>query len=504
MSISTIINSPDALYALMTTTSEADLGKSYIQTANIDMSAYTSKSIAGTETSTPYDFTGVFDGGGYTITIGEVSDWTGLFDSVATPGVVKNVNLIYQNALTLTVSGTNFKNIWGGLVGGLVVASISNCSVTFNNTISVSASVSGIPIGLLCGFMGQNSIISNSSIIINNSVSLIGNDNSSVGLLCGLATDSTITNCSVSSSSSEYDISLTVVDSSTVSDNYSSIGLLCGYFGTNFTSLNQPLLTNNTVNLNNNGTLQLANTALSPGTTYIGAICGTLDGDSQGGSTDATNCIVNVNFSQALVEDLTDFGQLVDNTSVQNCIFTWTTTTDNNLIHITNPSVKPSPAVSVKYINSITNNYELSSGNYYIPNTSGSLIIGPQTISLQSLETGIGINGTLYPVNTSYSSANFAYLYTIYVKGVGSMYFGLDIQQAPHIVDSSIECLCQINSCSTNPQTGITADSRITNTKEDKTIRVNVDREFATNSIVYPKFKSYSDYMKYLQGALKY
>jgi len=84
------------------------------------------------------------------------------------------------------------------------------------------------------------------------------------------------------------------------------------------------------------------------------------------------------------------------------------------------------------------------------------------------------------------------------------MYFGLDIQQAPHIVDSSIECLCQINSCSTNPQTGITADSRITNTKEDKTIRVNVDREFATNSIVYPKFKSYSDYMKYLQGALKY
>jgi hypothetical protein len=58
------------------------------------------------------------------------------------------------------------------------------------------------------------------------------------------------------------------------------------------------------------------------------------------------------------------------------------------------------------------------------------------------------------------------------------MYFGFNYSEIPNIniIDTPIECICQVNSCSTNPQTGITADSRITNTREDKTIRVNVDR----------------------------
>jgi hypothetical protein len=85
------------------------------------------------------------------------------------------------------------------------------------------------------------------------------------------------------------------------------------------------------------------------------------------------------------------------------------------------------------------------------------------------------------------------------------MYFGLTITSIPqNIVYPTLECVCQVNSCSTNPQTGIAADSRITNTREDKTIRANVDKQFATHSVGYPKFNSYSEYMKYLQAGLKY
>ena len=115
------------------------------------------------------------------------------------------------------------------------------------------------------------------------------------------------------------------------------------------------------------------------------------------------------------------------------------------------------------------------------------------------------INGTLYSVGTTFSFSTSGYRYTIRVNGVGSMYFGLDINAIPPtIITSSSQCIYQINSCATNPQTGVTEDSRITNARQDKTIRVNVEREFAVNSIIAPKFNSYSDYMKYLQGALKY
>jgi hypothetical protein len=503
MPISTTIDSAAALYALMTTTNAGDLAQSYIQTADIDMSSYgnPSKSIAGTETSTPYDFAGTYDGQGYTITIGNVvSDYTGLFDSVATPGIVKNVNVIYNNALSLSVSGTNFNNTWGGLVGALTVSSVSNCSVTFNNTVSVTALATAIPMGLLCGFMGQNSSISNSQVIINSAINIAGADNSNIGLICGQSGDSTITDCSVTSSSSSYNISLTVNDSSTGSD-YSSIGLVCGFFGTNFTQLNQPLLKNITINLNNTGNVTLNNISVTPGTTYIGAICGTLDGDSTAGSTDAINCIVNINNNQTLVAALNDFGQLVDNATITNSLFTWTTTTDNTLLNFT--TTRPSPAVSVKYVNSITNTYNLPSGNYYIPNTTSSLIVGPETLSLQSQTSpaGIIINGILYSVGTKYASSNIGYAYTINVKGVGSMYFDFDITG---ITSDPLQCICQVNNYPVNPQTGVTEDSRITNIVQDKTIRSSIDREFAAQSVIYPKFKSYSDYIKYLQGGLKY
>ena len=271
----------------------------------------------------------------------------------------------------------------------------------------------------------------------------------------------------------------------------------------NFTSLGQPLLINNTIDFNNIGSITLNKSGT--GITYIGVICGSLDGYSNVGPTNATNCIVNINNNQILDGYFNNiFGHLVNNVVIENCIFNYKTTTSNEFLTFTTP--RPVPAQAVTYINSYTKIYNINSGSYYIPDTSGTILIGSQTISLESQLSppSIIINGILYPIGTSYASSNLEYLYSIFVMGVGSMYFGLDISQIQQTISSLDECICQLNSCSTNPQTGITDNSRITNIKQDKTIRINVDREFATKSVVYPKFKSYSDYIKYVQAGLKY
>jgi hypothetical protein len=509
MPISTIIDSPAALYALMITTDAADLSQNYVQTANIDMTTYgePSQSIAGSDTPTPNDFTGIYNGQGYTITIGDVSDYTGLFDTVATrpdeiSGIINNVHVIYSNSIEVTLDNTITNIYWGGLVGGIVISTITNCSVTINNNVSITAPYSATPVSMFCGFMGQNSSITNSRLIINGNITCIGTTNSTIGLLCGLNTDSDIIDCSVTSSSSAFDISL-------AADEGSYIGLLCGVCAANILSLpiKRASIVNNTVTLNNNGSITL-DTVNPSSTVYTGAICGNLYGvpeiDYQ---TIATNCFVNINNNQPLFGEFNDFfGQITDNPTITNCQFLYRTTTDNTS-RVMEISPTPPAETAVTYVNNYSDTYNLVSGNYYIPNETGSLQMDAQTITMESQISpdGILINGVLYVVGTTYSASNNTYVYTISVNGVGSMYFGLvTIIVLQSSVQNTIECVCQINSCSTNPQTGITADSRITNMVEDKTIRANVEREFATNSVIYPKFKSYSDYIKYLQAGLKY
>jgi hypothetical protein len=506
------ISTANDLYTLLMT-STSNLDKTIIQTANIDMTGYTSESIAHNVGPQPYDFSGTYDGQGYTITIGNVvSTYNGLFDSVSSganplKGIIKNVNVIYNNNIIVTVTGATAQS-WGGLVGIVDVGKILNCSVRTNGKINITSGQADASHGVFCGFMGQNSVVTDSQLIINNDITISGIDNNSIGLFCGFSSDSALSNCSITSSSSSYNISLTVNNSDTTPGNYSNISLFCGYFGTVFTSLNQPLLSNISVDINNSSDNTIRLSSSGSGTTYIGWICGTLDGDSTAGTTDANNCIININRNPRLEGTLNNiFGQLLDNTSVTLCQFNYTTTTNNTSIPLTISPV-PSPAVPVIYTNSYTNIYNLASGgNYYIPNTTATILLGSQSISLESQTSpaGIKINGLLQNTDTTFSASTSNYNYTIIVKGVGSMYFGFNYIGIPNnIIETPVECICQVNSCATNPQNGITANSRITNIREDKTIRVSVDREIMRNSIVYPKFKSYSDYMKYLQAGLKY
>jgi hypothetical protein len=493
------INTAAELYALMTSTS--NLNKTIIQTANIDMSGFTSESIAHNVGPTLYDFSGIYDGQGYTITIRDVvGSYTGLFDSLAKPagegGIVKNINLIYQNPISQTLSS----DAWGGLVGGMTVSSIQNCSVTINAPLSIVLDIINTNIGAICGFMGQNSLITNTQLIINNTIELEGRNGSSVGLICGQNENSGITNCSVISAMTEFDISLKSGPSN------SSVGLICGEAIDNFTALDIPDLENITINLNNDGQIILDAIA-GQDTIKLGAFCGILTGDISTGP-NILNCTININNNQELVGQFNDFfGQVTGVTIISQCQFNYTTTTANTTYIGT---ISPVPPVNTPliYTNSISNVYNLaSSSNYYISNTNAIVVLGNVSITLESQTSpaGIIINGMLQPVGTTYSASTPNYEYTVIVKGVGSMYFGFNyIGISDNIIDTPEECICQVNSCATNPQTGISENSRITNIKEDKAIRVNVDKEFATKSVIYPKFKSYSDYMKYLQAGLKY
>lgn len=495
MPISTNINSPVALYALMTTTNTIDLSQSYTQTANIDMTGFNSQSIAE---GLSYVFAGSYNGNGFTITIGNVvSTYTGLFDSITSSATITNVNVIYSNNITQSSI-----TVWGGLVGSSSVSTISNCSVRINGIITLTLTNDGYA-GLLCGFMGQESSITNSTVTINNTISIEGGNSSEIGLLCGLSEDSNITNCSIVATNDTYDISLTA--GGTGSPDYSDVGLICGFCGVNFTALTPQSLINITVSLNNTGSITLNSTAGS--NINKGAICGTVTG-ATGDVTIIDNCTININNNQILTGAFNDFfGQTPSGyTIITACQFNYITTTNNTSRPLT---ISPTPTVvPVIYVNSfVTNTYNLASGgNYYIPNITATILLGSQSISLESQTSpaGIIINGTLQPVGTTYSSSTSNYNYVVIVKGVGSMYFGFNYSLVPNIIDTPEECICQVNSCSTNPQTGVTADSRITNTIEGKTIRINVDREFVRHSVVYPKFKSYSDYMKYLQAGLKY
>jgi hypothetical protein len=492
MPISTTINSPATLHALMTTTDAADLAQSYTQTADIDMLDLTSQSIGSDN-----EFTGNYDGGYYNITIRNVvPTYTGLFDTISGNGtsiLIQNVNVIYNNPISIT-------NVilWGGISSLLQHGTITNCSVTTNAAISITL-LPDNACGIFCGEILINSTITNSQLIINNAITINGADGSSIGLFCGYI-EASIIDCSITASDGSYGISLT---GSLTGGDQSYIGIFCGQIGDKTETLGAyGSLSNITVNLNNSSIL-LDGT----GTIYKGAICGGIVGIDRNTS-NAINCSININNNQTLTGSFNDFfGDIGNFTNIQNCQFRYTTTTNNTSrpLTITNPASLP--VAPVIYINNYSNTYQLTSGSYYIPNPSASLSIGSQTVLLQSQPspTGLLINGTLYSVGTSFSFSTSGYRHTIRVNGVGSMYFGLDTDAIPPTtnVSSSIECICQIDSCATNPQTGVTEDSRITNIRQDKTIRVNVDRQFAVNSIIAPKFNSYSDYMKYLQGALR-
>jgi hypothetical protein len=449
----------------------------------------------------PHRFRGNYDGGLYNITIRNVDPtYTGLFNDVLgnvnkTTGIIQNVNVIYNNPITIiNTSPSGLVGRWGGISAQSSEATIRSCCVTTNAPVSITIGANR-SCAIFCGLI-IGSVISDSEIIINNAITINGVDGSSIGLFCGqVDNESAITDCSMTALDGSYGISLT-------GGNQSHIGIFCGQIGDDEDG-GYGSLSNITVNLNNSSIL-LDGT----GTIFSGAICGGIRGIDTNTS-NAINCSININKNQTLTGDFNDFfGIINNNTNIQNCQFRYTTTTNNTSrpLTITNPSSLPN--IPVIYVDSYTDTYQLGSGSYYIPWTTASLSFGSQTVSLESPSppTGLLINGTLYSVGTTFSFSTPEYRYAILVKGVGSMYFGLDINAIPPTanVSSSIECICQINSCATNPQTGVTEDSRITNARQDKTIRVNVEREFAVNSIIAPKFNSYSDYMKYLQGALKY
>jgi hypothetical protein len=273
--------------------------------------------------------------------------------------------------------------------------------------------------------------------------------------------------------------------------------LLIGYIQNQEDDL---LINNISGTFNNNGSITiLGNTTYPPGAMigYIENIVGIIN---------INNITININNNQSISQFNDFFGSTTGDgiTNIQaGTIFTYPTTTNNTSRPLTIvPAPTPAPVI---YINSYTNTYpSLPIGNYYMPGNTSFIELNP-TIRLDSLgPDGIYIDLVLYPTGSIYTfTDNTGTIYDLTVFGVGSMYFGLKLYIPPEVIAAIEACSCDINAI-VNPQTGITADSRIVNALEANQIRSSVDQEILTQYVGYPKFKTYRDYALYIQGKLRY
>jgi len=164
----------------------AGLSKNYILNSNV--------TAAGTWTPIGYnvsphdEFTGNFNGGGYSIsginfTGDAFAQQRGLFAKVGTGGIVQN--------LRLSVQGTNGGQV-AGSVAGTNRGTIQNCTITINGTLTSNQNVGGVA-GDNYGTI-QNCYVSDGSIIAN-TTALNSNVGGIVGTNVGL-----VQNCYVTSS----------------------------------------------------------------------------------------------------------------------------------------------------------------------------------------------------------------------------------------------------------------------------------------------------------------
>lgn len=179
------IQTPQNLYDLMSSNDPDDLSKSYIVTNDIDMTGFAS---ASRSIAFGPPFTGNFDGGNHTITIGRIVDYpyNGFFGKVS-GGTIQNINLVYSEAFTISLSYAYVR--FGGLVAfASDNANINNCSVTFASDINITAAGVGGLIG-----EAQGGIVNNCSVLMNDNIVLTGN--TTVGGLIGFNNDSNVSNC---------------------------------------------------------------------------------------------------------------------------------------------------------------------------------------------------------------------------------------------------------------------------------------------------------------------
>ena len=163
-------------------------GEKFIQTRDIDFSGYNSFVPICGSMGNGFDFKGIYDGGGYSITnlnlknIGVTSSSIGLFGIIDTGGVVKNVN-IKNSSLTAGI-------VYCGMVAGNNKGLIEDCTVD-GATIDLGLDT------YTGGLVGFNSGTIKGCKVINSSIKPDGNNGAVGGFVGGTESTSIITNCSV-------------------------------------------------------------------------------------------------------------------------------------------------------------------------------------------------------------------------------------------------------------------------------------------------------------------
>jgi len=475
------LSTPAELYTLMLSPGQTS---SYILDNDIDMSSYTSLSID--------QFAGNFDGGGHTISIGPVDPgYLGFFYriiNVFNSTTINNLTIKYTQAINLTLTGGH----WGGLIAWSLIATsftVSNCNCIYMDTVQLISPINNTYASLLFGQMTIPSPnITNCNVIINAGIRIVASNQSClIGLLFGGGRDFSVSNCSVVANSGAYNIILDVRDIQCYA------GLLIGLI-TN--TVSGYTYNNISGTFNNNGNINILQ---GPTPNTCGAMIGANERTAE--SIQINNMTININNNQSLNQFPDFFGE--GTIIATGAIFTYPTTTDNTSRPLTIvPAPTPAP---VTYINSYANTYpSLPIGNYYMPGITSFIELNP-TIRLDSLgPDGINIDLVLYPTGSIYTfTDNTGTTYDLTVFGVGSMYFGIKLNIPPEAIAAIEACSCDINAV-VNPQTGITADSRIVNALQANQIRSSVDQEILTQYVGYPKFKTYRDYALYIQGKLRY
>lgn len=467
------LSTPEDLYTLMVAPLAGPSGTfslldDYDLANSINMTGYTASSIGYNDLAN--GFQGNFNGNGHTVTLGNITNtYCGFF--YFTSGSVEDLTVKYINNGIVITDTTNNANSSGGLMS-LCAGNVSNCHIILPNNVTI-----GKPADGFCGgFIGNiTSTISNCSLIVGDSLSIIGNN--FTGGFIGNMNGGLITNCFAIIGNNLLmtgaDIG-GVVGFGFIINNFSlTIGDNCSIISTS----NQYI----------GGIIgDTANTSLTV-LSDIKAIYGdntTITGSTVGGVGGQIYNVATINNTIVLFKDNT---QLTG--SIRAGGILGRGIADSNVFALYNDYSIIAPSAGAIY------GISAPIGPSILANSCGIPLVGSNVTDMSTISLGIIIG----------------YLQTIpYLVGLIPY---IEATYCPNPVIPSIinqpECNCTAELCTSNPQVTNYDESEDKSRRADQTVRSNLDVKLlelqnGTRISSVPIFKSYQEMMMWKQGACKY
>jgi hypothetical protein len=435
------IYTPEDLISLMMSTNTTDMSRSYTLMNDIDMNGIESESIG----KIGFPFTGIFDGSGYTITINETKSesYFGLFLTTQN-STIKNLNLKYVcNSISLTTNPTSPDIFLGGLCGYGLTSTFENCSVlyeeeitlSFNNPISINKNLF---IGGVFGYLNNTCIVNNCNLNAKNNFTISVNylNNSAnrpifIGGFAGLLELNTVLNTCSCLFEGNVNINNTI-------SNFGGFIYIGGFIGEIFNKSNA-----SNVTLEVKGQFNILNERInngsSPTSSYLGGVVGFVGGGvladlcSLENFTIKFNNVVNINSNTSISTNYIGIGfgffqyTNLNNLSLiclDNIIFTATKTSITSRNTFCGGLVGFCNAVST--VNNININIQVL--NLDIINNKGPISFG--MVSGQIIGQFSNINIISYDINVKVNKNNSLLIGSpdnVYLGGLGPIFLNVSI-----------------------------------------------------------------------------